>query len=135
MSHFSKIKTNITDFDALLNTINQLGFDYKLLHDNIDLPLKDCKRTTNIAVYQLNKIDDKAPVFTFIWNGEEYMLMADVQLWNLDVDFNYLLDRIFQQYAYNMVINTSYISGFNKIQEELSYDGSVKITLQRWNNN
>ena len=136
MSHFSKIKTNITDLSALTKTICQLGFSYKLLDDvNQDTNVKKMKESKNLSVYDLNALNTKVPVFNFIWNGEEYILIADVQLWSLDVDFNYLLDRIFQQYAYNVVLSKSSISGFNKIQEDVSYDGSIKVTLQRWNYN
>ncbi len=133
MSHFSKIKTNITDFNALTKTISQLGFSYKLIDDiSQNSCFKNGRNIVNISVYQLNKNDD-SPVFDFVWSGQEYILVTDVQLWNLDIDFNYLLDRIFQQYAYNIVVSTSSVSGFNQVQEELSYDGSIKLTLQKWN--
>nr|YP_009393239.1 hypothetical protein [Symphyocladiella dendroidea]ARW61801.1 hypothetical protein [Symphyocladiella dendroidea] len=135
MSHFSKIKTNITNLNTLVKTITQLGFNYRFfsntenyIHNNQEVKKND------ILVYQLNEYSKENHVFTFIWNINEYNLVVDLELWSLDIDFNYLIDRLFQQYAYNMVVDTSSISGFYKIKDNINYDGSIKLTLQRWNN-
>ncbi len=136
MSHFSKIKTNITDFTALTKTLNQLGFNYKSFKSDLsDVSSKSYSEDQNIVVYQEGDISKQFPVFNFAWSGTEYILVADIQSWKVDVDFNFFLDRLFQQYAYNVVINTSSISGFSKVEEKLSSDGSIKITLNRWSNN
>nr|YP_010618625.1 hypothetical protein PN024_pgp170 [Rhodomelopsis africana]WAX02638.1 hypothetical protein [Rhodomelopsis africana] len=129
MSHFSKIRTNITNLNVLIRTIKQLGFNYRFFSSTD----KEGKNN-DMVVYQLNKHGNENHVFTFIWNISEYNLVVDLELWSLHIDFNYLFDRLLQQYAYNMVINTSYISGFQKVKEQLNYDGSIKLTLQKWNN-
>nr|YP_009395717.1 hypothetical protein [Herposiphonia versicolor]ARW64697.1 hypothetical protein [Herposiphonia versicolor] len=130
MSHFSKIKTNINDLDNLTKTIKQLGFCYKLLHN--DVSNSNDVQVKNVMVYQSYQNDNQCPLFNFSWSGDEYILIADVQLWSLEVDFSHFIDRLFQQYAYNQIVNASCNYGFSKIQENLSYDGSIKVTLQRW---
>nr|YP_010619788.1 hypothetical protein PNW48_pgp170 [Symphyocladia marchantioides]WAX03801.1 hypothetical protein [Symphyocladia marchantioides] len=137
MSHFSKIKTNITDFNILVKTIKQLGFNYRFF-DNTEncIYINQEVEKNDIFVYKLNEYstDKENHIFTFTWNINQYHVIVDLNLWSLDIDFNYLLDRLFQQYAYNMVVDTSSISGFQKIKENLNNDGSIKLTLQRWNN-
>nr|YP_009397571.1 hypothetical protein [Dipterosiphonia australica]ARW66757.1 hypothetical protein [Dipterosiphonia australica] len=131
MSHFSKIKTNITNLNILLKTLKQLGFSYEFFH-NTDNDIQAEGEEKNILVYQFNK---DTSIFSCVWNGCEYNLIVDVQLWNLGVDFNYFLDRLFQQYAYNIVLNTSYSSDFQVINEVVCQDGSIQLTFQKWNNN
>jgi len=135
MSHFTKIKTNITDYNALIKTIGQLGFSYKSLDSDIeDLSAYNKMDRKVIAVYKVSD-SSNIPAFNFVWNSQEYVLVADVQLWKLNIDFNCFLDRLFQQYAYNVIMHTSSISGFHQIKENICYDGSIKITLQKWSSN
>nr|YP_010619594.1 hypothetical protein PN023_pgp170 [Tayloriella tenebrosa]WAX03607.1 hypothetical protein [Tayloriella tenebrosa] len=135
MSHFSKIKTNITNLNTLVKTIKQLGFSYRFFSTNGNfIYTNEEGNNDDIYVYQVNKCSKENHVFTFKWNISEYYLVVDLALWSLDIDFNYLLDRLFQQYAYNIVLKTSSISGFQKIKEKFNDDGSIKLTLQRWNN-
>nr|YP_010850953.1 Ycf35 [Aphanocladia stichidiosa]WGH14009.1 Ycf35 [Aphanocladia stichidiosa] len=135
MSHFSKIKTNITNLNVLIKTIKELGFNYKFFSSTHKyLSINNQSKPDNILVYKLNENNTESSLFTFTWNASEYILLVDLDVWNLDISFNYLLDRLFQQYAYNIVINTSSTSGFQKIKEQSIYDGSIKLTLQRWNN-
>nr|YP_010618819.1 hypothetical protein PN064_pgp171 [Deltalsia parasitica]WAX02832.1 hypothetical protein [Deltalsia parasitica] len=134
MSHFSKIKTNITNFNTLIKTIKQLGFNYQFCSNNSNsIYTNQESRNNDILVYQLNECSKKNHVFTLIWNVSEYHLVVDLELWSLNIDVNYVLDRLFQQYAYNMVVDTSSFSGFQRINENFNDDGSIKLTLQRWN--
>nr|YP_009395090.1 hypothetical protein [Bryothamnion seaforthii]ARW63858.1 hypothetical protein [Bryothamnion seaforthii] len=129
MSHFSKIKTNISNLDALKKTITQLGFNYEIISHTDNDPVK----IQNIVVYDFS--DKSQPLFSFLWNENQYSFIVDLQLWNLDVDVNYFLDSLSQKYAYNVILNTSNLSGFHQISEKVSEDGSIKITLQRWSTN
>nr|YP_009396736.1 hypothetical protein [Ophidocladus simpliciusculus]ARW65922.1 hypothetical protein [Ophidocladus simpliciusculus] len=133
MSHFSKIKTNITNLDILTKTIRQLGFNYSYLNSQIDLnstySLLDMK---NILVY--DSYSKNTPLFSFVWNSHEYNLVVDLQANNIDIDINYFMDRLSQQYAYNIVVEKSNSNGFHKVNEIVGDDGSIKITLQRWSN-
>nr|ARW60533.1 hypothetical protein [Polysiphonia sp.] len=134
MSHFSKIKTNITNLDILTKTINQLGFNYRFIYNrDDDLSKQVDSRYESLCVYHPSQVSSHRPIFLFKWNGNDYNLVVDLQLWDLEIDFNYVLDCLFQQYAYNTIVNTSSVNGFHKINERLNYDGSIKITLQRWN--
>nr|YP_009393024.1 hypothetical protein [Bostrychia moritziana]ARW61586.1 hypothetical protein [Bostrychia moritziana] len=125
MSHFSKIKTNISNLNLLKKTVGQLGL-YSTLQDS----LSNLHCMQNLVVYEdYKKIK---PLFSFIWDNSEYHLVVDLQLWSLNVDFDYFIDKLSQQYAYNVVVDKSLSTGFQKISEKVSTDGSIKVTVSRW---
>nr|YP_009398829.1 hypothetical protein [Cliftonaea pectinata]ARW68109.1 hypothetical protein [Cliftonaea pectinata] len=121
MSHFSKIKTNISNLSILKKTIKQLGFKYKLVLSPVssDLSLNVYHKSTKLLC-------------SFVKNNFEYNLVVDLQLWNLKVDFYYFFDKLCQQYAYNIITYQSNLSGFDSINETLHQDGSIVITMQKW---
>nr|YP_009944523.1 hypothetical protein [Osmundea sinicola]QFR99817.1 hypothetical protein [Osmundea sinicola] len=122
MSHFSKIKTNIANNDMLTTTLSEMGFIYKYSTDAVS--------QKDIFVYTSRDITNH--VFSFIWNGSNYNLLADVNSWSLDVDFNCFIDSLSQIYAYNIILNQSCLNGFSKVSEKTATDGSIKIKLKRW---
>nr|WMP11758.1 Ycf35 [Laurencia australis]WMP11969.1 Ycf35 [Laurencia australis] len=122
MSHFSKIKTNIYDDNVLVKTLNNMGFICKYSTDSLS--------SRDIFVY--SSYNTNKHVFVFTWNGSFYNLLADLQLWSLDTDFNHLMDSLSQMYAYNIILNQGLLSGFNKVSENTIYDGSIKIKLKKW---
>nr|ARW60126.1 hypothetical protein [Laurencieae sp.] len=122
MSHFSKIKTNISNKNILINTLHDMGFMYKYSRDSLS--------SKDILVYDGR--GSKSYLFSFVWNDSQYNLLADLQLWSLDVDFNYFLDSLSQMYAYNMVVDQSTLGGFHKVNEEVMTDGSIRVKLKRW---
>ena len=120
MSHFSKIKTNITDANILVKTLHEMGFVYKYSNSSLK------------EIYVYSNSNSEGYLFSFVWNGNYYNLLADIHLWSLDVDFNYFLDSLSKMYAYNIILNQGTLSGFNKVSEKTNSDGSIKITLKRW---
>nr|CRF40047.1 Hypothetical protein ycf35 [Laurencia snackeyi] len=122
MSHFSKIKTNIYDNNVLVKTLNDMGFICKYSMDSLS--------SRDIFVYDTFNTDKY--LFVFTWNGNFYNLLADLQLWSLDVDFSYFMDSLSQMYAYNIILNQGLLSGFNKVSENTISDGSIKIKLKKW---
>lgn len=132
MSHFSKIKTNLVKRKVLIKTLEQMGFECQYF-DNHHLNLTKTQDYRNIAVYHLSKYNNH--LFSLIWSHDHYSIVADLQLWNLDMDFNYFVDSLSQRYAYNMVVNQGFLGGFSKINENVLADGSIKVVLKRWSNN
>nr|YP_009397155.1 hypothetical protein [Thuretia quercifolia]ARW66341.1 hypothetical protein [Thuretia quercifolia] len=124
MSHFSKIKTNISDLEMLTKTLNDLGFVYSLE--------KKISQVNKISVFNKDIYDKH--LFDFCWNGREYMLLADLFLWSLDVSIDYFLEKLTQQYAYNIIIKESLNYGFDNKSKILMKDGSIKLLVQKWHN-
>nr|YP_009393446.1 hypothetical protein [Bostrychia simpliciuscula]ARW62008.1 hypothetical protein [Bostrychia simpliciuscula] len=131
MSHFSKIKTNISNLSVLKQTLKDLGFHLFLSSSsNLYKESEYLDNSINLVVYNCSLYKD--PLFSFLWNGFEYNLIVDLQLWSLDIDVNYFIDKLSQKYAYNLILNKSISSGFQKVSEKITADGSMKITVQKW---
>ena len=121
MSHFSKIKTNISSLEMLKKTLKDLGFSY----------IANNSLNNDIIVFKKN--DNSQPLFNFAWDGKEFILMADLYLWNLDVSVEYFLEKLSQQYAYNIVLNESLVNGFDYKIKTLTNNGSIKLIVEKWN--
>nr|YP_009398605.1 hypothetical protein [Kuetzingia canaliculata]ARW67791.1 hypothetical protein [Kuetzingia canaliculata] len=130
MSHFSKVKTNISNLEILKLTVKQLGFGYTSFYSREE-HVNSCLVSENLSVYDnINK-----PLFSFVWSGSEYNLVADLQLWSLEIDLSYFLDKLAQYYAYNIILAESSVTGFYPVNAKQSNDGSLRVTLQRWSAN
>lgn len=126
MSHFSKIKTSIRKLDTLQKTLTDLGLTWRLTNINMQ-DNSNYKHNADILLDEGNKSQ-----YGFIWNGNEYELLADLQFWDNHISVEGFLDKITQRYAYNSIIAESQSRGFDNIKETFLVDGSIKIELQRW---
>nr|YP_009293928.1 hypothetical protein Ahnf_131 [Ahnfeltia plicata]AOM65616.1 hypothetical protein Ahnf_131 [Ahnfeltia plicata]UAT97235.1 hypothetical protein Ahn.pli.UK.pt_065 [Ahnfeltia plicata]UAT97440.1 hypothetical protein Ahn.pli.Chile.pt_065 [Ahnfeltia plicata] len=126
MSHFSKIKTSIRKLDTLQKTLTDLGLTWRLTNINMQ-DNSNYKHNADILLDEGNKSQ-----YGFIWNGNEYELLADLQFWDNHISVEGFLDKITQRYAYNSIIAESQSQGFDNIKETFLVDGSIKIELQRW---
>ncbi len=126
MSHFTKISTNISDLEVLKKTLDNLGFTYKTVLSDSNVIVK------TISVHDKSVGLQSKPLFYFTWNSKEYDVVADLQLWSLNTDFNSFLEKLKQYYAYNSILQSSNNVGFEKIVEEVMDDGSLKVVVQKW---
>ena len=128
MSHFSKIQTSLKDLDLLKKSLNDLS-----IHWDPDLNrvrgYKDQTTFANIVIKQDNNYD-----IGFSWNGFEYQLVADIQFWQQPWSIELFLDRVNQWYAYNSILESTSKQGFHTVNETVQENGSIKLTLQKWNN-
>ena len=83
----------------------------------------------NIVIKQDNNYD-----IGFSWNGFEYQLVADIQFWQQPWSIELFLDRVNQRYAYNSILESTSKQGFHTVNETVQENGSIKLTLQKWNN-
>nr|YP_009395513.1 hypothetical protein [Vertebrata isogona]ARW64591.1 hypothetical protein [Vertebrata isogona] len=133
MSHFSKIKTSILDLELLQKTILDLGFSYRAFSKTVDdLHCNSITKKPTLFVYDVGVKKNDLPFCSFEWNVDQYLIVVDFALWNLDMDFNYFMDRILQQYAYNNVMNQGYVQGFQRVKENVLSNGSISLTLKRF---
>nr|QCI05613.1 hypothetical protein [Cryptopleura ramosa] len=132
MSHFSRIKTNIVNCEILKKTLVDLGFKYKCYQNNDQINnLTNINQVNFINVY--SNLSDSQSLFNFSWDGLQYILVADFQLWNLDINVDYFLEKLTQCYASNIVIYQGISNGFQASEQIVMQDGSLKIVMQRWN--
>lgn len=120
MSHLSSIKTSITNQQILEKTLEDLGLNSETINNLVqkkDIIVKKNKET----------------LFKFLWKENEYSLIADLSLWSFDMPYERLLDKITQQYSYNFIIKESAKYGFTSNSLQSLSDGSIRLTVERWN--
>nr|YP_009295875.1 hypothetical protein Schim_129 [Schimmelmannia schousboei]AOM64810.1 hypothetical protein Schim_129 [Schimmelmannia schousboei] len=127
MSHFSKIKTSISNLETLKKTLKDFKIDYKINKCFIQDGNKNLKRV-DLIVHENNN-----DLFGFSWDGQEYSLVADLQFWNQKISVERFIEKLIQQYALNAIVEESINEGFKQIDKEVMKDGSIKLVIQRWN--
>ena len=129
MSHFSKIQTSLKDLDLLKKSLNDLSIHWEPELNKVR-GHKGQTTFANLVIKQANNYD-----IGFSWNGVEYQVVADIQFWQQPWSVDLFLDRVSQRYAYNSIIQSTYDQGFQTVNENVQEDGSIKLTLQKWNVN
>nr|QJH88195.1 Ycf35 [Pterocladia lucida] len=127
MSHFKRIKTKINDLTVLKKTLKELGYRYNHKEQYIK-DLNDNTQLVNMVAEDNNK-----NLLGFLWDGNEYNIITDLQVWNKSFSFDFFFNKMLQQYALNSIMDTSSTEGFEQLSQETMKDGSVKLTVQRWN--
>ena len=129
MSHFSKIQTSLKDLDLLKKSLNDLSIHWEPELNHVR-GYKQQTTLANLVIRQDNNYD-----IGFSWNGFEYQLVADIQFWQQPWSIETFLDRVSQRYAYNSIVESTSQQGFQSVSETVQEDGSIKLTLQKWNAN
>nr|YP_009510346.1 hypothetical protein [Gracilaria caudata]YP_010196061.1 hypothetical protein LK014_pgp202 [Gracilaria caudata]AXI96019.1 hypothetical protein [Gracilaria caudata]UAD83458.1 hypothetical protein [Gracilaria caudata] len=129
MSHFSRIKTSITNLNILKKTLKDLNFEYSMEKQS----LEDSNGNSEYIDMIIQKNDKN--IMGFLWNGKEYTFIADFDLWqhNYDIYPENIIEKILQQYAINSITEVSHNEGFTTVNKQKLLDGSVKLIVQRWN--
>ena len=129
MSHFSKIQTSLKDLDLLKKSLSDLSIQWEPELNRVR-GYKDQTTFANLVIRQDNNYD-----IGFSWNGYEYQLVADIKFWQQPWSIELFLDRVSQKYAYNSIVESTSKQGFQTVNETVQEDGSIKLTLQKWNSN
>nr|QHD45214.1 Ycf35 [Grateloupia turuturu] len=126
MSHFSRIKTSISEITVLRKTLEDLGFECL----SKECSVKDSYgkiQNVDLLIRSENK-----NMLGFAWDGSEYNLVADLHFWNQSISVERFVDKVKQQYALNSVLQESVNEGFNQVKQEVMHDGSIRLIIQRW---
>ncbi|MEY2978334.1 MAG: DUF1257 domain-containing protein [Prochlorotrichaceae cyanobacterium] len=127
MSHFSQIKTQIRNLDSLQSALTNLGIEWKAGPHPVR-GYQGQSHTAEVVVEQENGYD-----IGFAWNGEQYNLVADLQYWQQPLTVDRFLSQVTQNYALNVVTETSAQQGFQVSEQVKQADGSIRLVVQRWN--
>lgn len=126
MSHFSQIKTQIRSLPALKSALNDLDLAWKPGPQ----PLQGYQGQTQTADVVIPQ--DNGYGIGFRWNGTEYELVADLELWNQAWTVERFLDKVNRHYAYHAVLQSATAQGFAVTEEQQQEDGSLRLVMQRW---
>ena len=120
MSHFTHIKTQFQNLLYLEKALTKINISYRK-------EITESAKTT-LIIPQSNGYN-----IEFVYNGNEYELIADMSFWEQKYPFESFIDKISQQYASNLIIGESQKIGFQTIKSKQNVDGSQTLTLERWN--
>ena len=127
MSHFSKVKTRISDLSILRKTLVDLGFSC----DNQHKYIRDInKNTYYVDLVAIHNINFRS--IGFVHDNDHYTIVADIDLWKTNSSFEFFVEQLNQNYALNMILRQTNLEGFHQIKQDNLIDGSIKLTVQRW---
>ena len=125
MSHFSKIRTKITNKPKLIKALQLLQYN---IQENIELvnPLDHQHEKVKVDVSIGNDIG-------FRLNNEGvYELVADIQTWKESVPPQRFIERVTQQYAKATILDTIQQQGFTIEKESTTIDNTIELVATRW---
>ena len=125
MSHFSKIKTKITNKPKLVKALQLLQYD---VQENIELvnPLDHQHEKVKVDVSIGNDIG-----FRLNKDGV-YELVADIQTWKDSVPPRRFIEKVTQQYAKATILDTIQDKGFTIEKESTTIENNIEIVATRW---
>ena len=127
MSHFTHIKTRFQNLFYLEKALSKLN----ITHEKQKQVINSSKSyNTNLVISQSNGHD-----IQFIWNNQQYELIADMSFWKQSLPVETFIDKICQQYAGEVITGESQKLGFQPVKYEQNSDGSQTLVLERWTNN
>jgi hypothetical protein len=122
MSHFTRIRTKLTDIHTVQKALEELGYTvqngrvrgYRGQEAQADLVVK------TDSGYDIGFRDE----------GSTVVMVAD--LWGLRINRDEFLNKVAQKYAYITVVEQAKEQGWQMATEENQEDGSIRLVLQRW---
>jgi len=128
MSHFSTIKTELRDRDALVSALAAMGHaptagpvtvrGYRGQHEQADLVVQP----------------EQGGDLGFRLNPERgaYELVTDLDLWRLPVPPERFLAQLQQRYALEAILSATREEGFQVAEQTSCDDGTVEVVVTRW---
>ena len=128
MSHFTKIKTKLYDRATIEKSLSDLNIEWESGLKQIN-GYNNQKHEAEIIIRQKNDHD-----IGFKWNGTEYELVTDLDLWNFDLPVERFISKITQMYAYHTIIAKTEDDGYQIVEQKNQNDGSIELVLTKWEN-
>ena len=129
MSHFTKIKTSLTDKKELIEALELLQYNV-VTEQNLEIKNPVHAQDHEVVRAEIALTND----IGFRWNKQDncYDLYADHQTWSLDVPVKRFVEKVTQQYARMKIHNTVKEMGFQVEEEWEMDDNSIELTVSRW---
>lgn len=131
MSHFSRIKTQFKNRDALVRCLEGLG-----LSIGLDTTIRGYRGLQNVDIAARAKNGSE---IGFLRNSDgSFDMVAD--WWTkkgtggqqLVSELNDLAGKVQQEYARHIVLEQTKSEGFSVVEERKEEDGSIRIIVRRW---
>jgi hypothetical protein len=128
MSHFSTVKTELRDRQALVGALTDMGHPPQLGAIQVR-GYRGQTVTAELAVSQ-----DHGADIGFRLNPETgcYELVTDLDLWRLSVPVERFLNQLSQRYALHTILAATAEEGFQVTEHTNHNDGSIELVVTRW---
>jgi len=128
MSHFSTIKTELRDREALVAALGDLGHAPR----EGSLQVRGYRGQTleaQLAVAQSNGAD-----IGFRLNPAtgSYELVTDLDLWAQPVPVERFIAQLHQRYALRSILAATAEEGFQMSEQTQEQDGTIELVVTRW---
>lgn len=128
MSHFSTIKTELRDRDALVAALTALG----QAPGEGPRMVRGYRGQQVMADLVISNAQGGDLGFRFNSSSGAYELVTDLDLWKLPVPPERFLAQLQQRYALEAILATSAAEGFQVAEQTNSQDGSIELVVTRW---
>lgn len=128
MSHFSTVKTELRDREALVAALRDLGHN----PSDGEQPVRGYRGQTVLA--DLAVASPEGSELGFRWNptSGSYELVTDLDLWKQSIPVERFLAKLTQQYALRSILAASLEEGFQVTEQRHATDGSIELVVSRW---
>ena len=128
MSHFSTVKTELRDRQALVDALTDMGH----APQQGAIQVRGYRGQTVIA--ELAVAQEQGGDIGFRLNPETgcYELVTDLDLWRLDVPVERFLSQLSQRYALRTILAATAEEGFQVSEQTSHIDGSIELVVTRW---
>jgi hypothetical protein len=133
MSHFTKIRTQITDRDALVQGLADVGYGQVEVHDAPQALYGyqgDQRAQTAEVVVRRKYVGPVSNDIGFKYQPDGTYL-AIISEFDRDQHDEEWLGRLTQRYAYHATVRNLKEQGFDLVQEEQSEEGRIHLVLRR----
>jgi len=130
-SHFSTLSTALRNKEQLIKALNDMGISSIKTSEHEKIEARGHKGDTvaaDIVIPQANNYD-----LAFVHNGETYELVADMQFWQQSMPVESFMEQVNQKYAIHTLVDSSAEDGFSVEKLTQSADGTVTMSLSRYN--
>ncbi|MEX1316855.1 MAG: DUF1257 domain-containing protein [Synechococcaceae cyanobacterium] len=128
MSHFSTVKTELRDRDALRAALEDMGHEPR----QGSLSVRGYRGQSVSAELAIAQPDGTDIGFRLNPDTGCYELVADLQLWKQPVPVERFLAQLNQRYALRSILAATAEEGFQVSEQANSADGSIELVVTRW---
>ena len=128
MSHFSTVKTELRDLDALRAALGDMGHEPR----EGSISVRGYRGQTETAELAIAQPDGTDIGFRLNADTGCYELVADLQLWKQSVPVERFLAQLNQRYALRSILAATAEEGFQVSEQTNSADGSIELVVTRW---
>lgn len=128
MSHFSTIKTELRDRQALVAALTALGHPPEPGPRQVR-GYRGQQETAELVISQSGGGDLG---FRLNPESQSYELVTDLDLWALPVPPERFLSQLNQRYALEAILAASAAEGFQVAEQSQGLDGAIELVVTRW---